>query len=138
MKKNIKLWVSECGPCQQNKYETLAPLGLLQPLPIPDKVCQEISIDFITDLPSCNGKTVIMVVVDKLSKFAHFIALGHPYTEQMVAQAFVDNVFKLHGMPATIVSHMDTIFLSAFWKEFFRLQGSKLCMGSGYHPQSDG
>ncbi|KAM2432493.1 hypothetical protein ACFX1W_019688 [Malus domestica] len=79
-----------------------------------------------------------MVVVDKLSKYSHFIALNHPYTVVIVAQEFVDKVFKLHGMPATIVSDRDTMFLSSFWKEFFKLQGSRLCMSYGYHPQSDG
>ena len=94
--------------------------------------------DFILGLPSCKVKTVIFVVVDILSKYAHFMALAHPFTAATVAQVFVDNLFKLHGMPTTILSNRDAIFLSAFWKEFFKLNGSKLCMSSGYHPQSDG
>ncbi|TQD92478.1 hypothetical protein C1H46_022039 [Malus baccata] len=138
MKRNIKEWVAECRTCQQNKYETISPPGLLQPLPLPQQIWTDISMDFICGLPNCKGKSVILVVVDKLSKYAHFIALGHPYTAAIVAQEFVDNVFKLHGMPLTIVSDRDTLFLSAFWKDFFKLQGSKLCMSLGYHPQSDG
>lgn len=93
--------------------------------------------DFICGLPCYKCKYVILVVVDRLSKYAHFIPLGHPYTTSIVAQEFIEHVFKLHGMPMTIVSDIDTIFLSVFWKEFFKMQGSKLCMSSGYHPQSD-
>lgn len=84
--------------------------------------------DFIVGLPLCHGKLVILVVVDRLTEY--------PYTDTLVAQLFLDNVFKLHGKPSTIVSDKDPIFLSAFWKEFFKLQGSKLCMSLGYHPQS--
>lgn len=79
----------------------------------------------------CHGKSVIMVVVDRLTPV---ISTSIYYQ----AQLFVENVFKLHVMPSTIVSDRDPIFLSTFWNEFFKLQGSKLCMSSGYHPQSDG
>ncbi|KAM1884963.1 hypothetical protein ACFX14_037698 [Malus domestica] len=130
-------FVVECQPCQQNKFETLSPPGLLQPLPIPQRVWANISIDFIMRLPSCKGKTVILVVVDRLSKYAHFVPLSHPYTATEVAQLFVDHIFKLHGMPSSIVSDRDPMFISAFWKELFKLQNSK-CMSSGYHPQSNG
>lgn len=84
--------------------------------------------DFIVGLPNCKGKIVIMVVVDKLSKYAHFIALSHPYTAATLAHAFIESIFKLHGMPSSIVSDRYPVFISAFWREFFRLQGSKLCM----------
>lgn len=94
--------------------------------------------DFIVGLPLCKGKSVILVVVDRLSKSAHFIVMAHPYTAITVAQAFVDNVLKLHGVPSSVVSDRDLIFISAFWRELFKLQRSKLCMSSGYHPQSDG
>ncbi|KAM2174069.1 hypothetical protein TB1_036363 [Malus domestica] len=102
IKKDLRSWVAECRECQQNKYETISPPGLLQPLPIPTHVWKDISMDFITGLPLCKSKSVILVIVDRLSKYAHFIPLAHPYTASMVAQEFVDNVFKLHGMPSTI------------------------------------
>ncbi|XP_038695463.1 uncharacterized protein LOC119992741 [Tripterygium wilfordii] len=79
-----------------------------------------------------------MVVVDKLTKYGYFIAMAHPYTTVTVAHLFIEHVFKLHGMPSTIVSDRDPVFLSDFWKEFFKLQGSKFCMSLGYHPQTDG
>lgn len=81
--------------------------------------------------------SVILVVVDRLSKNAHFIALSHPYTAITVSQAFFDNIFKLHGMPRTIVSARDKIFLSQIWKELFSLQVD-LLMSTAYHPQNDG
>lgn len=78
------------------------------------------------------------MVIDGLSKAAHFVALAHPYTALYVAQAFMDNIFKLHGCHKTIVSDRDATFLSEFWKELFSLQGVSLNFSSAYHPQSDG
>ncbi|CAL0299324.1 unnamed protein product [Lupinus luteus] len=94
--------------------------------------------DFIEGLPVSYGKQVIFVVVDRLSKAAHFVPLAHPYTAATVAQAFLDNVFKLHGYPASITSDRDPIFISKFWQDLFALQGVQLQLSSAYHPQTDG
>ena len=79
-----------------------------------------------------------MVVVDRLSKFAHFLTLSHPFTAKTIAEKFVEGVFKLHGMPNSIISDRGPIFISNFWKEFFTMSGSKLQLSSAYHPQTDG
>lgn len=78
------------------------------------------------------------MVVDKFSKYAHFIPLSHPFSASTVAQAYMENVYKLHGMPMQLVSDRDKIFTSHFWQELFKLSGTSLNMSSAYHPQSDG
>lgn len=89
-------------------------------------------------LPPSKGKQVTLVVVYRLSKYAHFLALAHPYTALDVAQLFLDSMFKFHGMPHSITSDKDPIFLSDVWTVFFSLQGVSLNKSSAYHPQSDG
>ncbi|KAL0398581.1 UNVERIFIED_CONTAM: Transposon Ty3-G Gag-Pol polyprotein [Sesamum radiatum] len=112
--------------------------GLLQPLPIPDQAWSCISMDFIEGLPNSEGKDSILVVVDRLTKYSHFLALKHPYTAASVAKIFFDNIYKLHGLPVSIVTDRDKLFTSRFWKELFTLSGVSLDMSSAYHPQTDG
>ena len=88
--------------CQQNKHENVATPGLLQPLLIPHAPFIDISMDFINGLPKSEGKDVIMVVVDRFNKYAHFMSLSHPYSAPTVAKIFMDNVYKLHGLPASV------------------------------------
>jgi hypothetical protein len=80
--------------------------------------------DFITGLPKSGNKSIIMVVVDFLSKYAHLCTLQHPFTTSTVAQIFMDQVFKLHGMPHSIVSDRDPTFTSNFWQKLFKIQGT--------------
>lgn len=94
--------------------------------------------DFIEGLPRSSAANCIMVIIDGFSKFAHFVPLLHPFSSQQVAQLFLDNVYRLHGMPTHIVSDRDRIFTSTFWRELFRLAQVQLNMSSAYHPQSDG
>ena len=82
--------------------------------------------DFIDGLPKSGGKIVILVVVHRLSKYSHFCALSHPYTASPVAQIFLDQIFRLHGMPSSIVSDRDATFTSHFWIELFYHTGTQL------------
>lgn len=78
------------------------------------------------------------MVIDKFTKYAHFVPLSHPFTALTVAQAYIDNIYKLHGLPDSIISDRDKIFTSVIWKELFRLSDTQLLMSSSYHPQTDG
>ncbi|KAF0889041.1 hypothetical protein E2562_021097 [Oryza meyeriana var. granulata] len=119
-----------CATCQKYKSDHLRPAGLLQPLPIPSSVWADVGIDFIEALPRVQGKTVILSVVDRFSKYCHFLPLAHPYTAESVAQAFFGDIVRLHGVPQSIVSDRDPVFTSAFWTELMRLTGTKLFMSS--------
>ena len=77
-------------------------------------------------------------MVDRFTKYVHFIPLAHPYTAAKVAQLFMQFVFKLHGLPSTIMSDRDPVFTFKFWSELMKLQGISLAMSSSYHPQTDG
>lgn len=128
----------KCPVCQISKAEHVLVPGLLDPLPILDMAWQHITMDFVEGLPKSKGKDVILVVVDRLTKYAEFIALSHPYSVPDVAQAFLDNVFKHHGLPTTIISDQDRIFTSKLWRELFAVLKVTLHYNTSYHPQTDG
>lgn len=98
----------------------------------------DISMDFIIGLPNSMRRDVIFVVVDRLSKYAHFMAMTHPFIAVEVAQCYLDNVFRLHGWLRSIVSDRDAIFLSQFWKGLFSLHGTDFLLSSAYHLETDG
>ena len=119
--------------CSQNEVETIKTPCLLKPLTIPSQCWEDISLDFITVLPKSQGKSLIMVVVDRLTKYAHFCALSHPFKEIKVATAFMEIIQKLHGNPNIIVSDRDPIFTGIFWMELFSCLGTQLAHSSSYH-----
>jgi hypothetical protein len=113
-------------------------MGLLQPLPLPSQVWEDLSMDFITHLPNSFGHTIIWVVCDRLTKFVHFIALPTSFTTEDLEQRFSIEICRLHGTPKTIISDRDPLFLSKFWKELFKVQGTQLKYNTTYHPKKDG
>jgi hypothetical protein len=112
MKTTTHTYVQSCIVCQQAKPDMSKSPRLLQPLPIPDESWQIVTMDFIDDLPQSGSANCIVVVVDKFTKFAHFLLIRHPYTAASVAKVFLDQVYKLHAMPQSIISDMDPIFTS--------------------------
>ena len=137
MKFDVKDHVKQFEVCQRIQVETTRPGGLLQPLLIPSKPWTNINLDFVDSLPKSHGFEVILVVMDKLTKYVHFLPLSHPYTIAKVAILLMKDIFRLHGMPQSIVSGKDVVFTYKYWAVLFRLQGSDLTMSSAYHPQTD-
>ena len=137
LKGDVVNFVQQCGMCQQAKHSHTHLAGLLQPLPIPEGVWRDISMDFVEGLPKVDGYSVILVVVDRFTKYAHFMALKHPYTALSVARVLYDQVIKLHGMPQSIVSDRDKVFTSTVWTELFKMEGVQLKYSTAYHPQTD-
>lgn len=138
MKTVVHLFVRSCMVCQQSKVDRSKLPGLLQPLPVPSSAWQSISLDFIEGLPPSDSFNCILVVADLLTKYAHFIPLHHPFTAPSVAKAFFTTVYRLYGLPSSIISDRDRIFTSHFWTALFRLADVQLCRSTAYHPQSDG
>lgn len=135
MTRFIKDFVAGCVTCQQVKIVPAKPLGLLHSLDIPTTIWEDISLDFITGLPTVRGHSVIIVVVDRLSKYCHFGSLPASYTAVSVAEYFVKQIIRLHGVPKKMVSDRDKIFLSRFWQEVFKRRGTTLGMSTAYHPR---
>lgn len=94
--------------------------------------------DFVEGLPCVHGKSVILSVIDRFSKYAHFLPLGHSYTANSVARIFFREIVRLHGIPHSIVNNRDPVFTSNFWQELFRLAGVRQHLSSAFHTQFDG
>ncbi|CAN6458177.1 unnamed protein product [Victoria cruziana] len=138
MKADVKQFVKECTVCQREKYEATRPPRHLVPLPIPSRPWTDISMDFVEALLRSEGMETILVVVDRLTKHAHFVPLPRKYNASVTAEAFQRSIGRLHGMPQTIVCDRDSIFVSSFWREFMKLGGVRLNFSTAHHPQTDG
>uniref|UniRef100_A0A8K9UVC8 Gypsy retrotransposon integrase-like protein 1 n=1 Tax=Oncorhynchus mykiss TaxID=8022 RepID=A0A8K9UVC8_ONCMY len=135
---DTRRFVAACSVCAQTKSGNSPPAGRLRPLPIPSRPWSHIALDFVTGLPSSAGKTVILTVVDRFSKAAHFIPLAKLPSAKETAQIIIENVFRIHGLPSDVVSDRGPQFTSQFWREFCRLIGASVSLSSGFHPQSNG
>ncbi|GAU51374.1 hypothetical protein TSUD_413070 [Trifolium subterraneum] len=139
MKTEIAEFVSRCIVCQQVKIEHQKPAGPLQPLEIPEWKWEHITMDFVTGLPrNQKGEDSIWVIVDRLIKSAHFIAVKSTYKASRYAEIFLEEIVKLHGVPLSIVSDRDPTFTSHFWRAFQKAMGTRLRMSTSNHPQTDG
>ena len=120
------------------KPDNRRPAGLLQPLPVPHRPWTHISHDYVTRLPPSQGNTAILVVVDRFSKAARFIALTKLPTAKQTAEIMVREVVRYHGPPKDLVSDRGPQFVARFWKAFWGNLGASVSLTSGYHPQSNG
>ena len=138
MNQDVRAFVVDCPVCQTEKSSHLQPARLLMPLPLPTRKWEHVAIDFVTGMPDDQGMNAIMTVIDKATKMAHFIPCSETITAKGTAQLYWQHVGKLHGIPAVIISDRDPRFTSRYWRELWRLLGTDLRMGSGFHPESSG
>ena len=131
-------YVRSCPVCQRMKSDNRKKAGVLQPIPLPERAWQQITTDLMTDLPESDGKTAIAVFVDRLTKMVHFFPCTKEITAAEYARLFVNQVFRLHGMPDVIISDRDPRFVSKFWEEMFSLLGTDLRFSTAFHPKTDG
>ena len=139
MKREVAEFVSKCLVCQKVRIEHKRPSGLVQSLEVPTWKWDSISMDFVTGLPTTSsGKNAIWVVVDKLTKSARFIAMKETWSMDQLADAYVREVVRLHGVPKDFVSDRDSRFLSRFWKKLQQAFGTMLKFSTAFHPATDG
>ena len=138
MSREIKSFVNTCDVCQKTKPRRHAPIGLLQPIPIPSQPFEVVTMDFIPELPLSNGFDNILVIVDKLTKYAIFIPTTTRIGEVETAKLFFKHVIAKFGIPRQVISDRDTRWRGDFWKEVCRLMGMKRSLTTSYHPQADG
>ena len=138
MGEDVQAYVKSCLVCQMDKTEMKKAAGLLQPLPIPERPWESISMDFIIGFPNVRDFKSIFIVVDKFSKYAVFIPAPNACPEEEATKLFFSNVVKHFGLPRDTVSDRDARFTGWFWVELFKLLGSKLKFSIANHPQTDG
>ncbi|GJR92585.1 reverse transcriptase domain-containing protein [Tanacetum coccineum] len=139
MKRDIATYVSKCLTCSKVKAEHQRPLGLLQQPEIPEWKWDTITVDFITKLPrSMNGHDTIWVIVDRLTKPAHFLAIREDYSTKRLARIYIDEIVARHGVPVLIILDRDGWFTSRCWQTVQQALGTRLDMSTAYHPQTDG
>ncbi|KAL0412030.1 UNVERIFIED_CONTAM: Transposon Tf2-11 polyprotein [Sesamum latifolium] len=139
MKKDVAEYVAKCLTCQQVKAEHQAPAGKLHPLSIPEWKWEKITMDFVIGLPRTFRKhDAVWVIVDRLTKSAHFLPIRQNDSLDKLAELYVSEIVRLHGIPTSIVSDRDPRFTSHFWGSLHRALGTKLHFSMAFHPQTDG
>ena len=138
LRDDVEQYLKSCVTCQQNRTQFRKEAGLLRPLPIPTKCWESVSMDFMTHLPESKGFDSIMVVVDRVSKMAHFVPTRDTATAQEVGRLYFDKVVKHHGMQKSIISDRDPKFTSRFWRALWKKLGTELKMSTAFRPQTDG
>ena len=140
MNKDAELYATTCDICQKIKTDHRAKMGALRPAHIPSRPFSTVSVDLITGLPASGemGYTAILVIVDKLTKFAIIIPTHSTLTQEGFAELFVDRVVNVYGLPEVIISDRDRRWATVFWKSVVANYGSVMALSSAHHPQTDG
>src|SRR5664279_264785 len=139
MKREIAQFVAECDVCRRVKAEHQRPAGTLRPIAVPEWKWDEVGMDFITGFPkSQKGNNAIWVVIDRLSKVAHFLPVRDDIRASQLADLYVSRIVHLHGVPLRIISDRGSLFVSKFWQSFQNAMGTRLSFSTAYHPQTDG
>lgn len=139
MKRDIGRYVEQCVTCSQVKAEHQKPYGSLQPLEVPVWKWEEITMDLVTKLPKTSRQhDSIWVIVDRLTKSAHFLPVRESYSMDKWAQIYIDEIIARHGVPLKVVSDRDSRFTSKFWAGLQRELGTRVALSTAYHPQTDG
>ena len=139
MKRHVGDFVRQCLTCQKVKAKHQKPTGLLQPLEVAEWKWEHVMMDFVTHLPWTQRRhDVVWVIVDRLTKSAHFLAVQMTFTLEEFYQLYIHEIVRLHGVPVSIVSDRDPRFTAHFWKSFQKAMGTRLMMSTAFHPQTDG
>src|ERR1041385_4498890 len=139
MKRDIARFVAECDVCRRIKAEHQRPASTLQPSPIPEWKWDKVGMDFITGFPKTQkGDDAIFVVIDQLSKVAHFLPVRESITACQLADLYVSRIVSLHGIHLEINSDRGSLFTSRFWGSFQNAMGTHLSLTTDFHPQSSG
>ncbi|GKA83040.1 putative reverse transcriptase domain-containing protein [Tanacetum coccineum] len=139
MKKDIALYVSKCLTYSKVKAEHQKPSGLLQQREIPEWKWENITMDFITKLPrTSSGQGAIWVIVDRLTKYAHFLAVREDYKTKKLARLYIIEIIARHGVPVSMISDHDSHFTSRLWQSLQKALGTQLDLSTAYHPQTNG
>ncbi|CAJ1057674.1 uncharacterized protein LOC108874699, partial [Xyrichtys novacula] len=138
MVRHVRAFVAACSVCARSKASHQPPAGLLRPLPVPSRPWSHIALDFVTGLPPSEGNTVILTIIDRFSKFVHYVPLPKLPSAFQTANLLVTHVFQLHGIPRDIVSDRGPQFSSQVWRAFCQAVGAAASLSSGYHPQTNG
>lgn len=135
---DVVKYISTCPHCQRNKPDNQAMYGKMVPVQVPEQPWQIVNIDYFELPPDDAEMDYALSVTDRMSKMVHILPCKKTITGEGTARLFIDNIFRLHGMPKAIVSDRDARFMSAFWQELMRLLDTDLLMSTAMHPQTDG
>ena len=137
LKEDVKKYIQGCVKCQQNKVQHQRKAGELHPLEIPEGLWQDISIDIIGPLPSSNGMDAIVVIMDRFTKMIRLKATTTNISLEEIVKVYRDEIWKIHGVPKTILSDRGPQFASKFIEDFTKVLGTKRKLSTAYHPQTD-